>query len=199
MNKDERLKNYLERHVRWTNNALSQLTFFNNILTTLAIAFISFAFKAKNFHEMEFSTDVNWSLTFAIFSISFAVVSSVMGIYFSFNRLYDFLLSRHLNLTRYRMLKHHDIILDAQSYNQSDQIIGIKKWFLSFDILQGSPYKITVKKNQNPKELEQVKENFIKMRKTTFNLGIITGKLLAYQVYSFIFCLLTYLLSILWS
>ena len=199
MNKEERLKNYLERHIRWTNNALSQLTFFNNILTTLAIAFISFAFKSKNFQGLEFSTNINWSLTFSLFSLSLAIISSIAGIYFSFNRLYDFLLSRHLNLTRYRMLKYHDIILDAQSYSKSDQIVGISKWFLSFNLLLGSPYKIIVAKNQNTRELDQIKENFVKMRKVTYNLGVITGKLLAYQVYNFILCLLTYLLSILSS
>jgi hypothetical protein len=196
MDKQERLKHYLERHVRWTENSLNQLTFFNNILVTLTIAFISFAFNLKAFHGLAFSSHVNWSLTFSVFSITLAIVSAISGVYFSFNRLYDFLLSRHLNLTRYRMLKYHDQILNADSYGQDDQISGLRKWFLSFDLLTGYPYKIIVCKGQDSDAIGQVKENFINMRKITYNLGLVTGKLLTIQVISFISCLFAYLLSI---
>ena len=197
MDKQDRLKYYLERHVRWTENSLNQLTFFNNILVTLTIAFISFAFNLKTFHGLEFSSHLNWSLTFSVISITLAIFSAIMGIYFSFNRLYDFLLSRHLNLTRYRMLKYHDQILNADSYGKEQRIPGLKKWFLSFDLLTGYPYKIIVSKGQDESEIRRVKENFVKMRKVTYNLGVVTGKLLTFQVISFIFCLLAYLLSIL--
>ena len=94
------------------------------------------------------------------------------------------------------MLKYHDQFLDADSYGQDVHIRGVRKWLLSFGLLTGYPYKIIVRKGQDVDAISQVKENFIKLRMVTYNLGLVTGKLLTLQVISFILCLVAYLLSI---
>lgn len=184
----------MERHVRWTTNSVNQLTFFSNVLLTLSVGFLSFVFKFKDLKGIHFSCHVNWSLTFSAFAVLFSALSALSGVYFALNRLYDFLLSRHLALVRYRALKFHNTLLDQNVYNHTSASKGFRRWFLPFKLLNGNPYSIIVNKSDSLEDVERIKSEFKRLRILTYNIGLITGRLLSIQIYSFMLCLISYLL-----
>ena len=49
------LQEYSERHVRWADKTLSQLSFYNNLLLTLGVGFLSFAYKDSKIVDLHFS------------------------------------------------------------------------------------------------------------------------------------------------
>src|SRR5690606_14135236 len=103
----ELIKEYRDREVWWTEKSLSQLSFFNNLLLTLSIGFLTFAYKEFSFSHLHFNfNNPNWSLTLIVFSILFALISIVVGLLVAINRLYDFRLTRKVNQIRHRMIEH---------------------------------------------------------------------------------------------
>ena len=103
MNEDTRTE-YRSRKTRWANHALSQLSFFNNLLISLSAGFLAFAFKNKLIQPSHISaTNIDFHITtYNISAISIAL-SILIGLLITITRLFDFRISRHINQTRERV------------------------------------------------------------------------------------------------
>ncbi len=58
------METYKERHIRWQNTTINQLGYANNIIITLAIAFLSFVYDKKLRSTFTISLDAifSWKL-----------------------------------------------------------------------------------------------------------------------------------------
>ena len=104
----EILHRYRERTVRWTEFSLAQLSFYNNLLLTLGVGFLAFAYQdaEKALENARFTfVGMDCYLTFYVLSLFFVGLSILLGLLVGWSRLYDFRLTRHINLTRQRELK----------------------------------------------------------------------------------------------
>lgn len=101
---EDELKDYKERHIRWQNFAITQLGYTNNIITTLGIGFLAFAFDKEFISTFSLSSYSVFSCKMLIYllTILFILISLGFGILTSISRLYDFKISRHVAITRQR-------------------------------------------------------------------------------------------------
>lgn len=101
---NEKLKEYKERHIRWQNFTINQFGFTNNIIITLGIAFLAFAFDKDFLSTFSISNKSVFNPKMLIHLIViFCLIASIgFGILTTLSRLFDFRLTRHIALTRQR-------------------------------------------------------------------------------------------------
>ncbi len=116
MSKIERENKYLERQVRWSDKTRDQLSFFNNLLLTLSVGFLSFGYKEIKIDSLSINLcSPQISFTFDVFSFIIMAISIYCGLVVALNRLFDYRLTSHINQIRYWTFKYSDIILDDNS------------------------------------------------------------------------------------
>lgn len=192
-----KLKEYHARHIRWTDESLKQLSFYNNLLLTLSVGFLSFSFNQYTFKGIRFScTNVDCSLTLLVGSVIFVTISIILGLFVAINRLQDFRVSRHISLVRYRVYKYSGIKF-------KDETPELNLWKRPCWIFQKYPI-IRVEDCQNYKEAnleerKKIKNDFKKLRAISDNLGYMTWCLLKWQTVCFAFGIAGYIMSILTS
>lgn len=157
----ERLVNeYHQRNVRWTDKTLVQLSYFNNLVLTLSIGFISFSYRSLLNKDLKISFEnIDWSYTLMSFSLVFMFFASYKGLIVSLNRLMDFRITRQIVQIRQRMLEYSDAKMDESTPTQM-------KWNerlnLIFKLFKNNYPKITIEQCKSYRNIEQTKKESIK-------------------------------------
>jgi hypothetical protein len=197
---DEKLKEYKERHIRWQNISITQMGFTNNILITIAIGFLAFAFKDKDLTPFKFCLcgNFNWFLLLNFLSLIFLFVSITNGILTSLSRLYDFRITRNITLTRQRfyeyamknkLSKTYLFDFDFPNPKCKEGICAIKLIFHGIDVIT---------KNESSKIRTDyiLRKKFNNLRKLSKTLGILSWLLLRCQLVALLISLFFYTISL---
>lgn len=175
----ELLKEYHERNIRWTDKSISQLSFFNNLLLSLAIVFLSFAYKDQSVQSTSFTlVDIDCSLTMSNFSMILILLSIISGLIVGISRLWDSRITRQINQIRQNMYEHSEKKLDEktpQRYSFLTRLNLYKDLFCEF-----YP-KITIEqckefRNFTNEEKQKVEKDFKELRTISYNLGLNTWR-----------------------
>jgi len=198
--KKQLLDEYHQRNVRWTDKALAQLSYFNNLMLTLSVGFISFSYKILEIQKLIFSIkNIDLSSTFMILSLIAMFLSTVKGIVISLNRLMDFRITRQVVQIRQRMLEHADRKMDESTPKKMpwcERQMLIKKLYKQY-YPEISIEDCKYYKEKNTSEKKRIDGDFEELRKISHNLGINTWKGTYCMVIFFGLSLFFYLLSIL--
>ncbi|TXD45740.1 hypothetical protein [Polaribacter sp. IC073] len=182
---------YYKRHQRWSDKAINQLFYFNNLQLTLSVGFLAFAFDKNEFKNICFEPiKINWELTLLIISITLITFSVILGIVLNINRLVDFQIIRHINQVRYRVHKYTNATLDEKS---PEKFSFWKRQLLIFKKYKKINLESCKEYNSNKIEINQ---EFRKMRNISHNLGIKTWIYTRNQSIVFCFSIIIYFLSI---
>jgi len=183
----ELLKEYHERYIRWSDKSLSQLSFFNNLLLSLSLGFLSFAFKNNVVQSAEFSiTNINWSLTLSNLSMLFTFLSICAGLIVVISRLWDFRITRHINQTRQRVYEHSGEKLDEKS---SEKFSCFKRLVIYKTLFFEDYPRIKIEecksfKTNTGAEKQKLKDSFRELRVISYNIGLNTWFITKFQTIS---------------
>lgn len=189
---------YHERYVRWQDNTRKQLSFFNNLLLTLSVGFLSFAYMDISDLNIELRlSNPNVSTTLLVYSIVSISISVFVGLLCVINRLYDFRITTHINQVRYWVWKHSNIELDENSsleYNKCERrLLTISLFCCGFRRIKIEECKEL--KNACFEKRCEFSAKFKKLRTLTHNLGIGTWNRLNWQILLFIIGIVCFVLS----
>lgn len=195
---DEKLNEYKERDVRWQDLALTQLGYTNNLILTLMIGFLAFAFDKEFLSTFSCSKNSIYSLKmcFYILTILSVIISIGCGVMTSLSRLYDFRITRHIVLTRQRFYcecKNSPKALPAYDFPKPKFKLRFKTLchvlFRQIDFIEKKEIKDLLNNKQS-------KKNFNKLRRTANTLGILTWRLLKAQFLFLVISLILYSINL---
>jgi hypothetical protein len=199
--------NYIERHRRWQDQAINQLSTANNFLLTISTGLLAFVFDKEVFSKIHFSLclrEVSKSMTLYGFSLAFILIALTTGIIVLITRLYDFRLTRHIVFVRQRFYsKNKDKITDKNknaavlSDNGFDTPSFLQRLNSIFKVLFVKIDFITKEQMSLPKESFPTKE-FRSIREHSHRLGIISWKWTKLQALYFLVAVCFYCLY-LWA
>ncbi len=183
----ELLKEYHARNVRWSDKSLSQLSFFNNLLLSLSLGFLSVGFKNNVVQSVQFATtNIDWPLTLSNLSMLFTFLSICAGLIVGISRLWDFRITRHINQTRQRVYEHSDEKLDETS---PEKFPCFKRFAIYKTLLFKDYPRITIDESISFKmntdaEKQKLKDSFRELRVISFNIGLDTWCITKFQAIS---------------
>ena len=188
---NEKLKQeYHERNIRWSQTAINQLSFFNNLLLSLGVGFLAFCFNPILFKTLNFTLkEIDFSKTFLAISIISILVSIILGLVISISRLKDFRITRTINHIRQRTYEHSEKVLDERTPDKYDRIKRICTIFKK-------PPKITSEECKDYYKISNFDSRFRELRNISHNLGINSWNYINYQTFFFGLSLILYLFSI---
>lgn len=195
---NNKIKEYDERYGFWTDKTLTQFGYSINLFTTIGISALGYVISLRNkFPELvfDFSTKVEWILTFYLFSVLCILTSVIFGFASIICRLYDFRLTRHLSLSRKRFLKRSKDRKDNGLI--LDEILNVpkgKNWKYFREII----FKQFSFINEN--DIKEKQSFLIKFKEIQLNskvLGIISWKAHKIQILLFIFGIIFYGITVL--
>lgn len=104
---DNKLQEYLDRHSKWRDISVSQLSFINNLFLTASGTILTLVVKKDILKSLHICTsqNVDWRIFFYVLSLLLIAISTSYGVGVTLCRLYDFRISRHLALVRLRAYK----------------------------------------------------------------------------------------------
>lgn len=192
-------KKYLERYRRWQDKTREQLSFFNNLLFTLSVGFLSFAYKNLLDSKVEFSFLQTTLLVISIISIALSVL---VGLFCAINRLYDFRITTHINQVRYWFEKSiYNTNKGKLDGKTPEKCSWCERNLLTFKVLLEIYPRLTLEDCDNfhtimsEKEKELFKENFRNLRKIAHNLGIGTWTRVKWQILLFAIGVILFVIS----
>lgn len=193
----ELLKEYQERSIRWAEQFRAQLSFYNNLLLTLSIGYLSFTYKPKAFENLHWTLSdekTDFSLTFTVSSIWLVALTILLGLLLAINRLQDFKITKHINEVRKWMYEYSDRKMDQQS---PAKFIWNKRLLLSFQtyplIILEDCLNFNTASQENK---DQLKHKFRSLRNIAYNLGLNTWTLTIIQTVAFGLSVCCYLIGI---
>lgn len=193
-------KAYDERHVRWAATSRNQLSFLNNLLLTLSIAFLTLIFKDKNYSTYFTLKNPDLDLTLSVLSLIAVLISIGFGLISALNRLWDFRITSRITMIRKRMYKHSTTQLDESSSEKYGfgQLLS-----MYWKLLMGIYPNISIEeckefhKSCNYKQ-GKIRDNFKELRTISYNLGLKTWSNLKIQMLTFMISAILFALSIIW-
>ncbi|SHG04955.1 hypothetical protein SAMN05444274_1272 [Mariniphaga anaerophila] len=189
------LEEYIERNRRWTDKAMSQLSFLNNLLLTLGLGFISLAYdKIKDTKIVFDIKTIDYSLTCYIISLILIGISIFIGLFIAHNRSVNFRITRHINLVRLWAFKYSQKKLSISS---TDTESFWKRISWQFKYCIDFP-RISIENCKSLKETDDknLYETFQKLRIIGHNLGVSTWRRTNWQIFLFTLGLLLYFIAI---
>jgi hypothetical protein len=180
--KDKLIEEYHQRRVRWTKLAIDQFSFFNNLLITISIGFLAFAYDYPENGRVSFSlsvTDIDWFITINNLSILFIFITIILGLIIALSRLLDFRVTRQINQVRQNAYEHQGKKLPQNTPRDSK---FKEKLFLLPRLIFNHPH-ITFDACQND---DPISDKFRELRRISRDLGSISWKFL-YLELSFLF------------
>lgn len=127
----EKRNEYSERHKFWTGQAMSQLGYSINMFTVISIGLLTYLiadFDLPSLLYLDFNYELNWKKILKIISVLLSFISVIFGLTSIISRLYDIRISRHILLTRKRVLNKHgktlaENTIDLSSYSEFNNFI----------------------------------------------------------------------------
>ncbi|WP_373520749.1 hypothetical protein [Aquiflexum sp.] len=196
MTNPEKVKDYQDRHVRWANESRKQLSFYNNLLLTLSVGFLSISFYKYTFNGIHFSwASFDWSFTFLVVSVIVITISIMVGLFVAINRLQDFRVSRQISFTRFRIYKHSNEFLKERTPDKFNYWKRLALAFYDYPTITIEECKAY--KTAGSAERKNTRFKFKELRNISHNLGRTTWKLTVQQTLCFAIGIAFYILSIL--
>ncbi len=189
-------KKYHERYVRWQDKTREQFSFFNNLLLTLSVGFISFGYDNLMDTKIFFSfCHPQFDTTIFVLSFISIVLSILVGIFCVFSRLLDFRITTHINQVRYWSIKYSNTTLGDSSLKKIKDILPsltslIFNGFNRIDIDECKSLK-----NSNLEEIDAFKANFKILRAISQHLGNGTWIKLKWQIVLFFIGIICFVIS----
>ncbi len=180
----ELLKEYHERNIRWTDKSIGQLSFFNNLVLSLGVGFITFGYKNIVLKSLPFTlSNIDWPITLSVLSIVSIALSILIGLLIGLNRLWDFRITRQIVQIRQSMYEHSDKKLDESTPQKYELCESLK---LHIRLFREKYPKITIEQCKQYNQYEKAKqvkfdEDFGDLRRITHNLGLSTWSKTKYQ------------------
>ena len=190
---------YKERHLRWQNYTITQLGYVNNIIFTISIGFLAFAFDKEFLSTFSFMKDsvFSWKMLFYLMTIFCLTASIWYSIVTSISRLYDFRITRQITLTRmryYSEFKDGDYILPDYDFRKPK----CKEKFGTFcKIIFKELVFLTKQETKLLKQQSNLMKKFNYLRKLSHNLGIISWRGMKMQLLFLFSSLIFYIISLL--
>ncbi len=192
--KEGTIEEYRERNIRWTDESLKQLSLYNNLLLTLSVGFLSFAYELNDFKGIYFTCAyLDLFITFWVVSLILIVFSILTGLVLVMNRLQDFRLTRKINQIRQRMLEHSGVKLDEKTPDKFDFWRRVTLIFQNYPIVTIEDCKNYT--DAEEKEKDRIKFNFREIRNISHNLGLNTWRNTKLQTLYFALSMLAFLIS----
>lgn len=199
--KNEKLiEEYHQRNSKWEGKTQDQLSYFNNLILTLSVGFISFSYKDLIEINLDFTlyNNINWKYTFMTISLLGMTFSIYKALLTSLNRLMDFRITHMVVQIRKRMLEHSSIMMEE---NTPQTYQWIKRIMLAWKVLKNNYPEISIEKckkfnDLKPEEQGNIKDNFIELRTISKNLGITTWKNTLWQIFFFGISIIIYTLGV---
>lgn len=194
---DDKLKKYEDRAIRWQETALSQMGYTNNIIMTLTLAFLAFAFNDNAIPTISISNNSASTLKLClhIITVGSLMLSVLFGVATSLFRLYNFRINRNITLTRKRYYKEK---LDDETISKTlpDYSFPYPKCKLQFKTaVHTICRRIKLIKKNTLKEKNGIKQ-FNHLRRQSFVLGILSWKCIKRQFISLSVAVITYTLNL---
>jgi hypothetical protein len=184
-------KKYRERHNRWRDKTRDQLSFFNNLLLTISIGFLSFVFANEQYsHKLEICS-VNQNL-YIIMSVILILISILSGLLVANTRLYDFRITAHI--VQIRSWVNEKLPIQTHNYG------NLLKFILIFKVIFGKcrkiEYRNCVKLEYMSKTEKRVfLKDFRNLRCDAHNLGGLTWLNLNCQIIFFLLSIICFVVS----
>lgn len=187
----EKENKFHERHIRWRDKTRDQLSFFNNLLLTISIGFLSFVFANEQYSQKLEICSVNQNL-YIIMSVILILISILSGLLVANTRLYDFRITAHIVQIRSWVNEK----LPTQTHNYG---IGLKL-ILIFKVIFGKCRKIEYRncvklEYMSKTEKRDFLKNFRNLRCDAHNLGSLTWLNLNFQILFFLLSIIFFAIS----
>ncbi len=176
---DKKILEYQERYRFWTDKRISQLSFHNDFMLTLAIAAIGYLWSQRNEIytnlRIDLGAEIDWSVVLFLLGILAVAFSIISGFILSLSRLYDLRLTSNVVLTRKRLIEEgKDLKEEKLSQN------GLRESLNSLVCVlwRYRNYEITV---DDISDYNDLQSKFTKLRQISSNLGNMTWSLLNLQ------------------
>ncbi len=196
-------KKYVERYTKWQDKTKEQLSFFNNLLLTVSIGFLSFIFANSQYYKKIEINSENQNIYFII-SVILILLSILSGLLVVINRLYDFRITSHINQVRYwfeKMQKNSPKIrLDEKT---PEKFSCGKRFCLTLKVLFDRFTRIRIEDCEeyhliySEKEKREFSKKFRTLRNYTHNLGLSTWGQLRCQILLFFIGITTFVVGLL--
>jgi hypothetical protein len=178
--KEKKIQEYQERYRFWTDKRITQISFQNNFVLTLAIAVIGYLWSERNNVytklRIDFNAEIDWMVVIFMFGLFVVALSILSGFILSLSRLYDLRITSNVVLTRKRSIEK-DIGIRDEGLAQSGFVGSMKS--LCCVLRRYQDYEITDADLSENNELFQGK--FTKLRQMSRDLGNSTWSLLKWQ------------------
>lgn len=186
-----------ERHIRWRDKTRDQLSFFNNLLLTISLGFLSFVFANEHYSQKLEICSVNQNL-YIIISVVLILFSIFSGLMVVITRLYDFRITSHINQVRDWIFTYSNgMMLSNQSsvdYKCFHRIVLVIKVIINnFHRINFDECKKTNSKSDE--EIELFFQRFEQLRTISHNLGNATWSNLKWQILLFFIGIVCFALS----
>ena len=202
MNEIEFEKKYHERYVRWQDKTREQLSFFNNLLFTLSIGFLSFAYKNLQISNIKFCIcSPNCKTTLLVISIISIALSIFVGLLCVINRLYDFRTTAHINQVRYWFEKSTNNSNKGKLDGKTPEKFSCcDRNFLTFKVLTEKYPRLRIEDcddfhSMSPGNKKTFNDDFRELRNIAHNLGIGTWIRVKWQIALFFIGIISFVFS----
>lgn len=180
-----------ERYIRWRDKTRDQLSFFNNLLLTISIGFLSFVFANEQYSQKLEICSVNQSF-YIIMSVFLILISIFSGLLVANTRLYDFRITAHI--IQIRSWVNEKLPFQTHNYGIWLKFILILK--VIFGKCRKIEYRNCVKLEYMSKtEKRDFLKNFRNLRCDAHNLGSLTWLNLNFQILFFLLSIIFFVIS----
>lgn len=179
-NEVDRVDEYHQRRVRWINRSLDQFSIFNNLLISLGIGFLAFAYDSVNSKPSIIThslSEIDWHITLLNFSTVFIYLSICKGLIIALSRLWDFRITRQIIRVRQNAYEHHGKLL-PQGSTQSYTCIESMAMYIK--LISRKYPNITYEQCKDSDK--NILDEFNELRDISRNLGNISWNLLSIEV-----------------
>ncbi len=194
-------KIYHERYTRWQDKTREQLSFFNNLLLTLSVGFLSFVFANSQYNIMIDlrSENLNFYFFTSIILMSFSIFSGLLVV---INRLFDFRITSHINQVRYwfeKKQKNTDKVNLAEK--TPEKFCYCTRFYLTIKVLFEKIPRINIEDCEeyhliySEIEKKEFNNKFRTLRNYTHNLGLNTWYQLKWQIGLFSLGIICFVIS----
>lgn len=177
--KEKKIQEFQERYRFWADKRITQLSFQNDFLLTLAIAVIGYLWSERsNVYPkliIDFNSEVDWTVMFFLFGLTAVALSICSGLILSLSRLYDLRATSNVLLARKRSTKN-DIEIKDEELTQfcfSRAMMSLLCLFWQYQ-----NYEVTTRDISDNNGLQN---KFTKLRQISRDLGDLTWCLLRWQ------------------
>ena len=186
---NDKEKEYSERAKDWKNISVTQISFTNNLVSTLAAGYLIYLLDKFPSSSIELVSlhEADWKTTFYVLTMIQVIISVFIGILILLSRLYDFRITRNIALTRKRIYgKHSELMSDFTVQGKGFGSL-INTIFAKIDFIQ---------KSDCEQFSEELKTRFNNLRIQSKTLGNWTWKLTKVQLIVIFVAVMTHVISI---